>query len=330
MLSLIVAMTRDDVIGRGGQLPWRLSADLQRFKALTMGHAILMGRKTFDSLGRVLPGRTSIVVTRQKNLSLPAGVLLAHSLDEALQLAAADASPFVIGGGEIYVQALDRAQRLYVTWVEAQIEGDTRFPAWNRAQWRLVEQVQHPADAKNDHPYTFAIYDRRPRSIPPPNQPVTSSATSESESLHFRLESSLPPKVATMPAEQTRQQLLDLNQKLLVAIVTGDWKTYVALCDESITCFEPEARGQVVVGMPFHKYYFDLPASPQKPSKQVTMSQPHVRLMGENAAVLSYVRLTQSLDAAGAPQTGRMEETRVWQKIGGEWKHVHFHRSAGS
>jgi len=129
-----------------------------------------------------------------------------------------------------------------------------------------------------------------------------------------------------MPADLT-QQLLQLNQRLLSAIVSGDWKTYEALCDPSITCFEPEARGQVVVGMPFHKYYFDLPGSPQKPAKNVTMSQPHVRLLGNDGAVLSYVRLTQSLDANGAPQTGRMEETRVWQRIGGEWKHVHFHRS---
>ncbi len=122
-------------------------------------------------------------------------------------------------------------------------------------------------------------------------------------------------------------ELLSLNQKLLESIVSGDWKTYVALCDPSITCFEPEARGQLAVGMPFHKYYFDLPGSPQKPAKNVTMSQPHVRLLGNDAAVVCYVRLTQSLDASGAPQTGRVEETRVWQKIGGEWKHVHFHRS---
>jgi hypothetical protein len=128
-------------------------------------------------------------------------------------------------------------------------------------------------------------------------------------------------------AADLSQQLLDLNQKLLVAIVSGDWKTYETLCDPSITCFEPEARGQVVVGMTFHKYYFDLPGSPQKPAKNVTMSQPHVRLLGDDAAVLSYVRLTQSLDANGSPQTGRVEETRVWQKIGGQWKHVHFHRS---
>jgi ketosteroid isomerase-like protein len=131
-------------------------------------------------------------------------------------------------------------------------------------------------------------------------------------------------------AADLAHELVELNQKLLAAIVGGDWKTYESLCDPSITCFEPEARGQLAAGMPFHKYYFDLPGSPQKPAKQVTMSQPHVRLMGDAAAVISYVRLTQSLDASGNPQTSRMEETRVWQKIGGAWKHVHFHRSPGA
>lgn len=125
-------------------------------------------------------------------------------------------------------------------------------------------------------------------------------------------------------------ELLALNQKLLEAIVGGDWKTYEAFCEPSITCFEPEARGQVVAGMAFHKYYFELPGSPQKPAKNVSMAQPHVRLLGGEGAVISYVRLTQSLDASGSPQTGRMEETRVWQKINGAWKHVHFHRSPGA
>jgi len=123
-------------------------------------------------------------------------------------------------------------------------------------------------------------------------------------------------------------ELLSLNQKLLEAIVGGDWQTYESLCDPSITCFEPEARGQLAAGMAFHKYYFDLPGSPQKPAKNVSMCQPHVRLLGNDAAVICYVRLTQSLDASAAPQTGRVEETRIWQKIGGQWKHVHFHRSA--
>jgi len=126
------------------------------------------------------------------------------------------------------------------------------------------------------------------------------------------------------------QQLLDLNQRLLESIISGDWKTYESLCEESISCFEPEARGQLAIGMAFHKYYFELPGGPQKPAKNVTMSQPHVRLMGDDAAVISYVRLTQSLDASGQPQTGRMEETRVWQKVGGQWKHVHFHRSGNA
>ena len=124
-----------------------------------------------------------------------------------------------------------------------------------------------------------------------------------------------------MSPEQT---LLDLNQKLLTSIVSGDWKTYAELCDPSITCFEAESHGQLVSGLPFHKFYFDLggPAHP----KTVTMSQPHVRVMGD-AAVVSYVRLTQGLDAQKSPVTSRAEETRIWQKVAGAWKHVHFHRS---
>ena len=160
--SLIVAMTRRAVIGRGGTLPWKLSADLQRFKALTMGHHILMGRKTYESLGRPLPGRTSVVITRQAKLSLPPEVLVAHSLVAALKLAAHDDQPFVIGGGEIFREALLPAQRMYVTWVEANLEGDTFFPAWNPAEWRLVESERHSADARNEYDTTFCIYDRIP------------------------------------------------------------------------------------------------------------------------------------------------------------------------
>lgn len=123
-------------------------------------------------------------------------------------------------------------------------------------------------------------------------------------------------------------ELLAVNQQLLESIVNQDWATYAELCDASLTCFEPETRGQVVEGLPFHQYYFDLPAS--KNRRNVTMSGVHVRLLGPEAAVLSYVRLTQFLDAAGVPQTSRVEETRVWQKIDGRWKHVHFHRSSMS
>ena len=130
----------------------------------------------------------------------------------------------------------------------------------------------------------------------------------------------------------SQQELLALNQKLLVAIVGGDWKTYAELCDPTLTCFEPEARGHVVEGMPFHKFYFELGGSAPKPAitTNVTMASPHVRLMGADAAVLSYVRLNQKLNASGEPVTVAVEETRVWQRIGGAWKHVHFHRSLPS
>ena len=152
-------MTRSGVIGRGGTLPWKLRADLARFKSLTMGHHLLMGRKTFDSLGRVLPGRTSIVITRQSDYQPPPSVLVASSLDAALDLATADPEPFVIGGGEIFRAALPGANRLYVTWVEADIAGDTHFPPWNPADWLLRESSPHPADGRNEYPTTFAVYD---------------------------------------------------------------------------------------------------------------------------------------------------------------------------
>ena len=100
---------------------------------------------------------------------------------------------------------------------------------------------------------------------------------------------------------------------------------YQALCDPNLTCFEPEARGQLVEGMAFHKFYFDL--SSDRTPKHTTITAPHVWLLGDNAGVVSYVRLTQRLDEAGSPVTSRFEETRVWQKQNGEWRHVHFHRS---
>jgi calcium/calmodulin-dependent protein kinase (CaM kinase) II len=124
------------------------------------------------------------------------------------------------------------------------------------------------------------------------------------------------------------QEIMTLNQRLLESIIRGDWKTYESLCDDSISCFEAEARGELVVGMPFHKYYFDLGGATVP--KNVSMCGAHVRMLGTDGAVICYVRLTQTLDAAGHPQTARCEETRVWQKINGQWKHVHFHRSTNS
>ena len=159
MLSAIVAVSRNSIIGRDGGMPWRQSADLKRFKTLTMGHAMIMGRKTFASLGRALPGRTSIVLSRQSNLALPDGVLHAHSLDEALQLCANDPEPFVIGGGEIYRLAMPQIERLYVTRIDADLTGDTRFD-YDLSAWRLREESLHAADAKNEYPYTFQVWER--------------------------------------------------------------------------------------------------------------------------------------------------------------------------
>lgn len=158
-------MTKSRVIGRGGQLPWRLSADLKRFKALTMGHHIVMGRKTFESIGRPLPGRVSLVLSRQpvsnwaRNIAA-SGVLTAASVDDALAQAAGDDEVFVVGGAEIYALALPRAERLYVTWVDADVEGDTFFPQVDWGQWRPVSEEPHAADAKNEYPFRFAVYDR--------------------------------------------------------------------------------------------------------------------------------------------------------------------------
>ncbi|MEX0585750.1 MAG: DUF4440 domain-containing protein [Pirellulales bacterium] len=120
------------------------------------------------------------------------------------------------------------------------------------------------------------------------------------------------------------QSLLDASRALLQSIDAGDWDAYAALCDDSLTCFEPEAEGHLVTGMPFHKYYFDLP--PSKTPRLSSISSPHVRIVGD-VGIVCYVRLVQKLDAGGAPITAAVNETRVWQRHGDAWKHIHFHRS---
>ena len=124
-------------------------------------------------------------------------------------------------------------------------------------------------------------------------------------------------------------ELIKLNQQLLDAIASGDWDAYRSLVASDITCFEPEARGHLVEGLAFHEFYFKLSGGKSQPAKHLTttMVAPQVRLLADNAAVISYVRLVQKLDDAGKPVTVSSEETRVWQKLGGRWQHVHFHRS---
>jgi calcium/calmodulin-dependent protein kinase (CaM kinase) II len=124
--------------------------------------------------------------------------------------------------------------------------------------------------------------------------------------------------------ESTIEELLTLSQRLLESIAAADWETYASLCDAGLSAFEPESQGHLVEGMDFHRFYFNLGAGPG--ACNVTLSAPHVRVMGD-AAVVSYVRLTQRCDADGKPVVSRCEETRVWQRVGGRWQHVHFHRS---
>jgi dihydrofolate reductase len=161
-VSLIVAVSTNGVIGRDGDLPWRLPADLRHFKKTTMGHHLIIGRATWDEVGKPLPGRTMVVVTRNRSFSAD-GVLVAHSVEGALTLSRDDVEPFIGGGAEIYRQALEAelVDRLYITRVRAHVEGDTTFPSIDLDQWLLVDRVDHPADEKNDHPYTFERYDRR-------------------------------------------------------------------------------------------------------------------------------------------------------------------------
>jgi dihydrofolate reductase len=162
MLSLIVALTHDArVIGRDGGLPWRLSEDLKRFKRLTMGHHIVMGRKTYESIGRPLPGRTSIVVTRQQQLfPSTANIKYAHSLQQAVVLTGGDAEVFVIGGGELFREALPLADKAYVTWVYADLEGDTYFPEFPTPAWKQDSDEYIPQDERNEFPTRFRIYER--------------------------------------------------------------------------------------------------------------------------------------------------------------------------
>jgi dihydrofolate reductase len=160
--SLIVAVSTNGVIGRSGDLPWHLPADLRHFKETTMGHYLIIGRATWDEVGKPLPGRNMVVVTRNRGFEA-AGVLVAYSLDEALAMVVGDNEPFIGGGAQIYRLALegDVVGRLYITKVHARVEGDTFFPPFDEDQWLLADRIDHPADEKNRFAYSFERYDRR-------------------------------------------------------------------------------------------------------------------------------------------------------------------------
>ena len=206
MISIIVAMARNGVIGRDNSLIWHLPADLKYFKQITMGRPVIMGRKTFESVGRPLPGRTNIIVTRREGYSAE-GCLVAGSLEEAVEMALRDAGKgatglrdaagagsrtvgdapdadnrtvhdapgaaragndppprneiFIAGGGEIYRQAMDIADRIYITVVDAGFEGDTLFPPIPEREWKLTGEKHQPPDDRNKYPMIFRVYDRK-------------------------------------------------------------------------------------------------------------------------------------------------------------------------
>lgn len=161
IISLIVAMDENRGIGFQGRLPWRLSSDLKRFRELTMGHHIIAGRKTYQSIGKPLPGRRMIIVTRDHDFKAD-NCDIAYTVEDALALAEerGEKEAFIIGGAEIYSQTLSRAGRLYLTLVRAKVEADAFFPEWDESRWNEIESFEHEADGKNQYSFTFRLLER--------------------------------------------------------------------------------------------------------------------------------------------------------------------------
>ena len=161
ILSLIAALSTNHVIGKNNQLPWHLPADLKHFKELTLNKSIIMGRKTFDSIGRALPNRRNIVITTQSDYKAD-NIETYTSIDAALAATAADAEVMLIGGAQLYKQTIARANRLYLTLVDTVIaDGDAFFPAWDPKEWSIDQDEQHTADEKNNFAYRFVMLSRR-------------------------------------------------------------------------------------------------------------------------------------------------------------------------
>jgi dihydrofolate reductase len=161
-ISLIVAMDEQRGIGKTGKLPWRLSSDMKRFRELTMGHHIIVGRKTFESIGKPLPGRVMIVVTRSETYRAE-GSLVAHSVEDSIRLARerGETEAFICGGAAIYAGALAEADRLYLTLVHATVDADVFFPDVDETAWVETESESHAADEKNQYPFTFKLLEKK-------------------------------------------------------------------------------------------------------------------------------------------------------------------------
>ena len=158
-ISIVCAMSKNYVLGNNNQLPWHLPADLRHFKEITLGKPVIMGRKTYDSIGKPLPNRRNIVISRDPNLIIP-GCEIVHSLDTAIQLAGNEQEIMIIGGGNIFMQTLPLAQRMYLTIINQDFVGDAYFPQWNETEWKIVERSDHLPDDKNPYAYSFLTLDR--------------------------------------------------------------------------------------------------------------------------------------------------------------------------
>ena len=159
MISMLVAMDENRVIGKDGDLPWRLPNDLKFFKEVTTGHSILMGRKTYDSIGRPLPNRRNLVITRNQGFS-PEGVEVLHSLEEVKPLAAKEEEFFVIGGETLFKQLFSITDRIYLTLIHEKFDGDTYFPDFPEEEWKIVSSTEGKTDENNIYPHTFLVYER--------------------------------------------------------------------------------------------------------------------------------------------------------------------------
>lgn len=160
MLTIIAAAGENNALGKDNDLVWHLPDDFRRFKKLTSGHHIIMGRKTFESFPQPLPDRTHVVITRRENYK-KGGIVVVHSMERAIELTGEDPQPFIIGGGEIYQMGIDLADKIELTRVHGTFEADTFFPKIDENQWELVSEEYHPKDEKHNYAFTYLTYERR-------------------------------------------------------------------------------------------------------------------------------------------------------------------------
>ena len=160
MITMIAAAAENNALGKDNELVWHLPDDFKRFKRLTSGHHIIMGRKTFESFPKLLPDRTHVIITRKNDYN-PEGAIVVNSLEEALRVSKLDEQPFIIGGGEIYKMGMDTAERIELTRVHGEFDADTYFPEIDEDKWVVVKEQFHEKDDKHDYPFTYLTYERK-------------------------------------------------------------------------------------------------------------------------------------------------------------------------